>query len=466
MKKFLLTSAAVILGTAVAQAADIPPRPYTKAPVAVPGMNWTGFYIGGGGGYGLVAADQHRITSGVSDPFDLRTSGRGAFASVSGGFDWQFAPAWVAGVFGDAQFGKLDGAMVDRSIQSTLDTSSNQRYAAGARLGYLVAPNVLSYVNAGYSHTEYKGGAMSRSASSVISDTGFDGWFIGGGVENSLNFFGINAPGWFMKTEYRVAEYDRRSLMYNSFAGISYKPVEQTVSTQIVYRFGSLGAAPVAARPAVPLVNWTGFYLSGGGGYGLFDARTVAGNDPETYRSGGKGYFGTVGGGFDWQLTPAWVVGVFGDAQIGEIKGTMFRLSDITAGNLNNNLSYAVGARLGYVVAPNVLAYVNGGYSHADFKGMTFVDASNGAPSGLSTAAFSRSGYFLGSGVEHSLDIFGISAPGWFVKSEYRLARYNNATEPVLGGGTSTLTLKPSVQTVSTSLVYRFNWGNQVVAKY
>ena len=68
--------------------------------------------------------------------------------------------------------------------------------------------------------------------------------------------------------------------------------------------------------------------------------------------------------------------------------------------------------------------------------------------------------------MEHSLDIFGISAPGWFVKSEYRLARYNNATEPVLGGGTSTLTLKPSVQTVSTSLVYRFNWGNQVVAKY
>jgi hypothetical protein len=26
-----------------------------------------------------------------------------------------------------------------------------------------------------------------------------DGWFIGGGVENNLDIFGIAAPGWFMK---------------------------------------------------------------------------------------------------------------------------------------------------------------------------------------------------------------------------------------------------------------------------
>src|SRR5215216_6410012 len=39
-----------------------------------------------------------------------------------------------------------------------------------------------------------------------------DGWFIGGGVENNLNIFGISAPGWFMKTEYRSAFYDRISL--------------------------------------------------------------------------------------------------------------------------------------------------------------------------------------------------------------------------------------------------------------
>jgi outer membrane immunogenic protein len=39
----------------------------------------------------------------------------------------------------------------------------------------------------------------------VATTTSFhrDGWFVGGGFENSLNFFGITAPGWFTKTEYR-----------------------------------------------------------------------------------------------------------------------------------------------------------------------------------------------------------------------------------------------------------------------
>ncbi len=39
-----------------------------------------------------------------------------------------------------------------------------------------------------------------------------NGWFIGGGVENNLNIFGITAPGWFIKTEYRSAFYDRKSV--------------------------------------------------------------------------------------------------------------------------------------------------------------------------------------------------------------------------------------------------------------
>src|SRR5258705_7585071 len=51
MKKFLLgTVALVALGATVpALAADLPARPYTKAPpaYAAPIYNWTGFYIGG-----------------------------------------------------------------------------------------------------------------------------------------------------------------------------------------------------------------------------------------------------------------------------------------------------------------------------------------------------------------------------------------------------------------------------------
>jgi len=71
--------------------------------------------------------------------------------------------------------------------------------------------------------------------------------------------------------------------------------------------------------------------------------------------------------------------------------------------------------------------------------------------------------------VENNLDFFGISAPGWFMKTEYRAAYYNRITLPETFAGAplgTAVTFKPLVQTISTSLVYRFNWGGPLVAKY
>ena len=60
MKKLVLALTAVAALTTSASAADLAARPYAKAPVPVaPAYNWTGFYIFGGGGGGLWAADQH-----------------------------------------------------------------------------------------------------------------------------------------------------------------------------------------------------------------------------------------------------------------------------------------------------------------------------------------------------------------------------------------------------------------------
>src|SRR5258708_37609176 len=56
MRKFLLVTVGLIaLGMAApASAADLAPRPYTKAPppIVAPIYDWTGFYIGGNGGWG------------------------------------------------------------------------------------------------------------------------------------------------------------------------------------------------------------------------------------------------------------------------------------------------------------------------------------------------------------------------------------------------------------------------------
>jgi len=72
-------------------AADIPARPYAKAPpqmppVMAPIYNWTGFYVGGhvGGDWAASAGLDNR---------DGRFLG-----GVQGGFDYQFGPSFVVGL--------------------------------------------------------------------------------------------------------------------------------------------------------------------------------------------------------------------------------------------------------------------------------------------------------------------------------------------------------------------------------
>jgi outer membrane immunogenic protein len=245
---------------------------------------------------------------------------------------------------------------------------------------------------------------------------------------------------------------------------------------------GSASAADLAARPytkapmMAPVYNWTGFYIFGGAGGGLWDAdsnvqTTTAPITALTrdQRVGGDGWFGTVGAGYDWQFSSSWVAGIFADGQFGSLRGS---ISDPTIGFEGREklkTSYAAGARIGYLVAPSVLSYVNAGYSGSQWSGASLTSLFAGVPGVVTTPSFHRDGWFVGGGVENNLDIFGISAPGWFMKTEYRAAYYNRITLPETFAGAplgTAVTFKPLVQTISTSLVYRFNWGGPLVAKY
>jgi outer membrane immunogenic protein len=246
---------------------------------------------------------------------------------------------------------------------------------------------------------------------------------------------------------------------------------------------GSAFAADMPARytkapaPVMPIYNWTGFYIFGGGGGGLWAADTTtqvtASGLPLSInqRQGGSGWFGTVGAGYDWQFNGSWVAGLFADGQFGSIKGTIQDPFATISGTIKNDESWAAGVRLGYLVAPNVLSYVNGGYSGSHWTGTGLVGSLSGVASGDHTNSFNRNGWFIGGGVENNLNIFGITAPGWFMKTEYRSAFYDRKNINELVDGTNALvgrdiTFKPWNQTISTSLVYRFNWSGPVVAKY
>ena len=88
--------------------------------------------------------------------------------------------------------------------------------------------------------------------------------------------------------------------------------------------------APAAVPPPAPVYSWTGVWISGGLGYGLYDVdhSTVS---PITgavfdigHNNSGRGWLGKVGVGGDYEFAGPlgnWVVGAFADAQWTNIKG-------------------------------------------------------------------------------------------------------------------------------------------------
>jgi outer membrane immunogenic protein len=285
-----------------------------------------------------------------------------------------------------------------------------------------------------------------------------------------------------MKTEYRAAYFGRASLPESLIADggptdatITFKPWVQTVSTSLVYRFNSGGASAFAGDPPertfmkapapVAAPNWTGFYVFGGGGGGMWDADNDASNAAESGSTrdqhlGGRGWFGAVGAGYDWLLGGSWVTGVFAEGMFGAINGTISDPFFQVEGTEKLRTAWAAGARAGYLVAPSVLSYVNAGYTASEWSGASLTPL-------FTTPSFHLDGWFVGGGVENSLNIFGISAPGWNMKTEYRAAYFGRATLTEQVGGSiigETVTFKPLVQTISTSLVYRFN--SEATTKY
>src|SRR5690242_20680712 len=98
-----LSAAAMTIGALVsgsgAFAADMPIKAPTAAALA---YGWTGFYLGGGFGYGKFNLDTSLTENGVLRSDNQTWAGRGWFATVTGGYDQQFSDRIVAGVFADA----------------------------------------------------------------------------------------------------------------------------------------------------------------------------------------------------------------------------------------------------------------------------------------------------------------------------------------------------------------------------
>ncbi len=229
--------------------------------------------------------------------------------------------------------------------------------------------------------------------------------------------------------------------------------------------------APPPVAPPPP--SWTGCYVDGGAGYGLWTIDHYGESSAltpitTTTTAGGRGWLGTVGGGCDYQFSPAagwgnWVVGAFADYEFMDLHDNFQGAFGTFAGEEKESSAWAIGGRIGYVVTPNVFTYWNGGYTQSKFDQINFSNTITGAAAAI-IGSNTYSGWFLGGGTEISLSgLFGLPLPaGLFLRSEYRYSSFNGADLPVLTttGGPTTIAehMKPYVQTITTALVYRFNW--------
>ncbi|MDN5002004.1 outer membrane protein [Bradyrhizobium sp. GCM10027634] len=261
MNKILLALTAVAAMTGTASAADLAARPYTKAPVAVaPAVNWTGCYLGAGGGGAITKNDHNDFVAGFGavGP-NLSTGADGWLATVQGGCDYQFAGTnWVIGGFADYDFMDVRGDIsTGGTFAPSLVGSQKQdwQWAVGARVGYLVMPSLLTYVSGGYTQGHWKSTTLSAFAApgvgvATLPGSTKGGWFIGTGDEYALTNF---LPGLFWKTEYRYSEFDRSDVSINALpsglpTGVSetQKFREHSVRSELVYRFNWAG--PVVAK--------------------------------------------------------------------------------------------------------------------------------------------------------------------------------------------------------------------------
>jgi outer membrane immunogenic protein len=243
------------------------------------------------------------------------------------------------------------------------------------------------------------------------------------------------------------------------------------ISAAVLLTAGSAFAAdmPVKGRgpapaPAMVAPSWTGCNIFGGGGYGMYniDAQVIdnvtgAAVQPER-TPGGRGWFGTIGAGCDYQFAGRWVVGIFGDYDFSSIKGdySFFNTVATVAGERKLDDSWAIGGRIGYLVTPQLLSYFAGGYSEAHFTDTSLFTV--GGVLANQVRGQTHSGYFLGGGVEYNIGWL----PGLFWKTEYRLADYGRERLPILNAaGVATAFSddhRAYVQTVRSALVWRWNW--------
>jgi outer membrane immunogenic protein len=215
----LLGGALIALGLSQgASAADL-----AVAPAPPPAPSWTGFYIGVHAGAAWQSGSDWNFfdPNGTFFPITLPATGNalGAVGGIQGGYNWQFAPAWVVGIEGDISWSSLsDGRAISNFFVNpqaatvlsnggaigiagnppvtcppcSVQMSANTEWLSSVRgrLGFIGWGNTLFYATGGaawanieYAATFTGGSLFFNTQGNTSFNTTKAGWVVGGGAE-------------------------------------------------------------------------------------------------------------------------------------------------------------------------------------------------------------------------------------------------------------------------------------------
>ncbi|MFA5955699.1 outer membrane protein [Hyphomicrobium sp.] len=432
--------------------------------------DWEGLSIGVGGGYGMANTKSSLSPPELGDIFNITTNGEPSadgFFTLSAGYDRAVLDKLIIGGFVDYDFADINSRSTGSFfIPESGSFNIGNQLSLGGRLGYLVAPTTLFFSTFGYAHVEASDATMDLGFDKARGNLdSFNGYFVGGGVETLIG------GGFSVKAEYRYTSLQSQStdLRPDSDPSVavvttSIKPQIQTARVSLNYRFGNSeqGHADNSTPPVTS--SWSGAYIGIGGGYGIADNKIGAAEEEVDSEAG---HFGSDGGiisftlGYDRQIAPKFVVGAFADADYTNLH---YRSSiNVDAGDsfnetIRNNFRniLMVGARIGYLAAPDTLLFVSAGYANAGLGDTNIAASINNDLVDSATIEGRRfSGGFAGGGVETRIN------NSLSLKAEYRYADFGSeqasATSTTIPDAEFLRTkFDPAIQMGRVSMNYRF----------
>jgi outer membrane immunogenic protein len=473
-----------------AYAADIP----VKAPVAVPYLNWSGFYAGINAGYGIGRDKTTLRLCGNANPADCRNeqfkvSPIGVIGGVQAGYNWHWSRNWVFGVAADIQSSGQKGTVCtfnclvtgpNAPVVTTIDRNLNWFATLRGRVGY-AQNGWLAYVTAGGAVGEVQTSVSSTLLASTSSANSNDlkfGYAVGAGLETQFR------GGWSGKIEYLYMDLGTvtsQVTLADRSGAVTSDIRDHIIRVGLNHRFGGSDAAYAAAPGISPIADWSGVYLGINVGYGVGRNPSV---QSETLTPGfgvlmadelafsPAGVIGGAQAGYNWQRGPV-VMGVEADMQGTGQKDRTCLLGCSTLSPVQNIVTTqsldwfaTLRGRVG-LAANGWLWYVTGGGAAAHIK--TNVTASlpqNSVPA-VANANFGdlKFGWVAGLGVEAQL------ADNWSWKLEYLyldLGHVNSSVTTVGLIGPATIATSSDIHNhvFRAGVNYRFSSPGSVVARY